>query len=239
MDLKVTNNRHIIIGGEAKKFQVAFVKNRKRISIVVNDRGEIQVRCPPGTPMRQVDALLTRETDWLDGHLNQRLKNKRQTLQDGAPLPFLGDCLTLRLAPWGRGSVFRCGDDLWITRVDPDDVDTNLDIRRPLERWYLRHAQAYFPSRLTFWARIMGVSFNNLNVRNQRTRWGSCSSRGNINLNWRLMWASPRVVDYVLVHELTHRRHMNHSPAFWQAVQSLIPDYQECRNLLKSLGSPW
>ncbi|MBF0423364.1 MAG: M48 family metallopeptidase [Magnetococcales bacterium] len=239
--MPVLNKRRIVIAGREESFQIAYVRNRKRISILVDDAGEIQVRCPPGIPLRQVDALLVREKNWLGNRLTDvRLKNlHRRTLGEGSALPFLGDCLTVRLGHWGRGSVFRCGDDLWVTGIPPADVDISLDIRRPLERWYCRHAKAYFPQRLDYWAEKAGVGFNGLRVRGQKTRWGSCSSRGNINLNWRLLWASPRVVDYVLVHELTHRRHMDHSPAFWLAVGSLIPDYQECRERLQSLESPW
>ncbi|HIJ84589.1 MAG TPA: M48 family metallopeptidase, partial [Magnetococcales bacterium] len=81
--------------------------------------------------------------------------------------------------------------------------------------------------------------FSGLCVRNQKTRWGSCSSRGNINLNWRLMWATPRIVDYVVVHELSHRNQMNHSAAFWETVRHFIPDYPLCRERLKAMNSPW
>lgn len=238
---RVINKRRIIISGREESFQVAFIKNRKRISILVDDTGEIQVRCPPGVPLKNVDSLLVREKSWLNNRLvDIRSKNRhRQTLGEGAALPFLGDKLTLRLGAWGRGTIFRCGDDLWITRINTENTDMNLCIRRPLERWYLRSALAYFPSRLDHWSKKMGVSFNHLRIRNQKTRWGSCSSRGNINLNWRLMWAMPQVVDYVIVHELCHRIHMNHSTAFWSSVKQFIPDWEVYREYLKTMDSPW
>ncbi|MBF0172019.1 MAG: M48 family metallopeptidase [Magnetococcales bacterium] len=238
---RVIHQRRIVISGREECIRVAFVKNRKRISILVDDAGGIQVRCPSGIPLKQVDALLVREKEWLNNRLsNVRLhSHHRQQLGEGTPLPFLGDCLTLRLGHWGRGTVFRCGDDLWITRIILDDLNHELDIRRPLERWYQRGARAYFAQRLDYWARKMGVSFNQLHVRGQKTRWGSCSCRGNINLNWRLMWAAPRVVDYVVVHELSHLSHMDHSAAFWERVGRFVPDYLECRKRLKAIRSPW
>ncbi|MBF0108979.1 MAG: M48 family metallopeptidase [Magnetococcales bacterium] len=238
---RVIDQRKIVIAGREESVQIAFVGNRKRISIRIDDAGAIQVRCPPDVPLKQVEALLHRETDWLDRRLaDVRSKNlDRSRLGEGSPLPFLGDCLTLRLGNWGRGTVFRCGDDLWITGGNPGSPDLNLDILRPLERWYRRVAQAYFRRRLDHWSRIMETPYNDLHVRGQKTRWGSCSGRGNINLNWRLMWADPRVADYVVVHELSHRRHMNHSPAFWDLVRRHFPDFMECRGRLRNINSPW
>lgn len=82
----------------------------------------------------------------------------------------------------------------------------------------------------------MKVSYNRVTVRNQKTRWGSCSSKGNLNFNYRLFYLPEELLDYVVVHELAHRRHMNHSKDFWQEVERYFPDYKTCRKQLKEVG---
>jgi hypothetical protein len=79
----------------------------------------------------------------------------------------------------------------------------------------------------------MHVTYEHITLKEQKTRWGSCSSLGNLNFNWKLLLMEPRLLDYVVVHELAHRLEMNHSAAFWRIVEAYIPDYRECRKALK------
>lgn len=109
--------------------------------------------------------------------------------------------------------------------------------RDALEKRYREAARSYFPERVQYYADILHVTYGNITIRDQKTRWGSCSSCGNLNFNWRLMLAPPRVLDYVVVHELCHRKHMDHSPAFWQEVGNLLPDYKTLCKWLKDNGN--
>ena len=93
------------------------------------------------------------------------------------------------------------------------------------------------PGRVAHFAPLVGVTYGRITVRNQRTRWGSCSSKGNLNLNCLLMLAPPDILDYVVVHELCHRKEMNHSPKFWAEVAKVIPDYKERQKWLRTEGS--
>ena len=93
------------------------------------------------------------------------------------------------------------------------------------------------PTRVEYFARIIGVTYGNITIRNQKTRWGSCSSKGNLNFNCLLMFAPPEVLDYVVVHELCHRKQMNHSKAFWAEVEKVFPDYKKSIKWLKEEGS--
>ena len=93
------------------------------------------------------------------------------------------------------------------------------------------------PERVEYFAKVIGVTYGKITIRNQKTRWGSCSSKGNLNFNCLLMLAPPEVLDYVVVHELCHRRQMNHSKAFWLEVEKVLPDYKEARKWLKEEGS--
>ena len=93
------------------------------------------------------------------------------------------------------------------------------------------------PERVEYFAKVIGVTYGKITVRNQKTRWGSSSSEGNLNFNCLLMLAPPEVLDYVVVHELCHRKQMNHSKAFWLEVEKVLPDYKEARKWLKEEGS--
>lgn len=97
-------------------------------------------------------------------------------------------------------------------------------------------AKAYIPQRVEHFAKIIGVNYKNVQIRCQRTLWGSCSSSGTLSFNCLLMKCPPSVIDYVVVHELCHRIHMNHSKAFWQEVEKYCPDYKTQRAWLKSQG---
>jgi predicted metal-dependent hydrolase len=93
------------------------------------------------------------------------------------------------------------------------------------------------PERVEYFAKVIGVTYGKITIRNQKTRWGSCSSKGNLNFNCLLMLAPSEVLDYVVVHELCHRKQMNHSKAFWLEVEKVLPNYKEVRKWLKEEGS--
>ena len=98
-------------------------------------------------------------------------------------------------------------------------------------------ALSYIPGRVAYFSNQIGVSYGRITIRNQKTRWGSCSSKGNLNFNCLLMLTPPEVIDYVVVHELCHRKEMNHSKAFWSEVGKVLPDYKAHEKWLKNEGS--
>ncbi len=102
-----------------------------------------------------------------------------------------------------------------------------------LRREGVERALQIFPERVEYYARLMGISYGRITIREQKTRWGSCSSKGNLNFNWKLVLMPMEILDYVVVHELAHRRQMNHSEAFWEIVEQVLPDYKERRRRLK------
>lgn len=108
--------------------------------------------------------------------------------------------------------------------------------RAALTQRYIAAAREYFPKRAAHFQQFTGGTYNRITIRDQKTRWGSCSARGTLSFNWRLMLAPPAILDYVVVHELCHLTHMNHSPAFWQAVEAVCPDYRDSRRWLKEHG---
>ena len=101
---------------------------------------------------------------------------------------------------------------------------------------YISIARDIFTKKTDYYARIMGVSYSRISIREQKTRWGSCSGQGNLNFNWKLILMPPEILDYVVVHELAHRKQMNHSKLFWAEVERILPDYERRRRWLKENG---
>lgn len=97
-------------------------------------------------------------------------------------------------------------------------------------------ALAEIPKRAAYYAQLLQVDYGKITIRNQKSRWGSCSSKGNLNFNCLLMLTPPEIIDYVVVHELCHRKEMNHSARFWNEVEKVLPDYRERRAWLKEHG---
>lgn len=108
--------------------------------------------------------------------------------------------------------------------------------RAALEQRYIAAAKEYFPKRVAHFSQFTGGSYSRITIRDQKTRWGSCSAKGTLSFNWRLMLAPPSIPDYVIVHELCHLTYMNHSAAFWKKVESVYPDYRTARKWLKDHG---
>ena len=111
------------------------------------------------------------------------------------------------------------------------------DEKRALEKRCRALAAERIPQRIAFFQTVLPCRYERLSIRGQKTRWGSCSSRGTLSFNWKLMLAPPEILDYVIVHELCHLTHMNHSPAFWALVASVLPDYRERRRWLRENGA--
>ena len=101
---------------------------------------------------------------------------------------------------------------------------------------YIKIARDIFTQKTAYYASILNVTYGRISIREQKTRWGSCSSEGNLNFNWRLIFAPEEVLDYIVVHELAHRREMNHSQAFYAIVKSILPDYKKSQKWLRDNG---
>lgn len=140
---------------------------------------------------------------------------------------------------------FVCSHKSWVEkqriRIRKRAAEIRLADQNPLSPEDIRlladQALRELPPRIAAYAGQMGVTYGRVTIRNQKTRWGSCSSKGNLNFNCLLMLTPREVQDYVIVHELSHRKEMNHSPKFWAVVEEVLPDYKKRRNWLRENGS--
>lgn len=134
-------------------------------------------------------------------------------------------------SPWIEKHMQKMKERQEMSAAEPEELLTVEELRELAER-----AVEYIPEKTAYYASLIGVNYGRITIRNQRTRWGSCSSRGNLNFNCLLMLTPPEIIDYVIVHELCHRREMNHSPLFWREVEKVLPDYKRRRKWLKDNG---
>jgi hypothetical protein len=214
-------------------FRLVRVRRRRSLLIRVTPDGAVEVRGPPRCTVAQAHELLHRHAGWLARTLPRVRESlaRRPRLADGAALAVLDETLTLRVSRGTRAVVRRAGAELRLALPDEGEAA----VRAALEGWLRREAQRRLPERLLAIARPIGVAPLRVVVRGQRTRWGSCSSRGTVSLNWRLLLLPPALVDYVLLHEACHLRHLCHSPDFWALVASQMPDWAERRARLRAL----
>lgn len=214
---------------------------RRTIGLSVGPEG-LSVSAPRWTPQAEVDALLQQKSRWVLDKLQQareragELARARTVWADGCRFDYLGRAATLRLDPT---------QDL-AQRLHPGEGETpavlslrlarqasEQQIRDAAHAWLMRQAKALFAERVAHFAPALGVSYKTLRLSSAGTRWGSASADGSIRLNWRLIHLSMEMIDYVVVHELSHLRHMDHSPQFWDVVASVMPDHAQRRQALK------
>ena len=219
---------------------------RRTIGFVVGPDGLV-VRAPKWTPLHEVDSALQAKADWILRKLAQsrerqvRQHEARIEWRDGATLPYLGDTLVVRLDPghhFAAAGAQLDGSDAGTLRVGLPSHATPEQIRDAVQAWLMRQATAHFKQRLDHFAPLLQVQWRRLSLSNAGTRWGSARADGAIRLNWRLIHLRPSVVDYVVAHELSHLRVMDHSPRFWDTVREVVPDYAALRTQLKDGAVP-
>ncbi len=198
-------------------------RRRKSISLIVEDR-RLRVLAPRRTALNQIHALLEHRADWIRERLTAPTPPRlRDELKPGGQLPLFGEDVPVEAGSGPFNFDGRC------FRVDL----ARGDQASAAERWLREFARAEFTARAHRWAERIGVTPAKIQVRDQKTRWGSASSMGTLSFNWRLIFARPEIVEYVVVHELCHLIQPDHSPAYWRLVQSHLPDYQQRRQALK------
>ena len=246
----------VLVGYEFKRGK------RHTIGFSVGPEG-LAVRAPKWVPLPEVDKAVLEKSTWILKKLQEmrergdRLEATRIDWADGCVLPFLGQPVKVRLDP--SHAFSSVGAELKSARntmlgapatMIPDEAScltlhvglpqsaTPAQIRDAVQAWLMRQAKRIFTERLTHFAPYLGVSWRKLSLSSAGTRWGSASADGAIRLNWRLVHFTQAVLDYVVVHELSHLRVMDHSPRFWDTVRSVVPDYAQLRGQLKDESVP-
>jgi predicted metal-dependent hydrolase len=207
----------------------------RRVRVRVDPRsGDVEVVLPRRAAVREAASAVAELGGWIARRRAEvaRAQAVVAAARSAGTVPYLGTELTLRPEP-GRARVHRRGNVLLV----PDAEAGSEVMRAALERWYRRQARIEIAPRLDAAAAAVGREYTTLTIRDQRTRWGSCSSRGGMSFNWRLLLAPEAVLEYVVRHEAAHLAVMDHSPRFWAVMGRLMPGYELPRRWLRDHGS--
>lgn len=240
-------NQTLQLGAVRVAYQLQRAR-RRSIGLSIGVEG-LSVRAPSWVSRPEIEKVLHGKAAWIVRKLQELHQRRQQPSSarllwgDGLVLPYLGQplqlCLdvtlllqrpALRLEPLaGAGQLLRLGLK----------ADTPANTLRDLvQGWFRQQARTHFLARLQHFAPQLGVRCTRLSLSNARTRWGSASADGSIRLHWRLMHFEPALIDYVVVHELAHLQHMDHSPQFWALVASILPHCQQLRQQLRQQVLP-
>ena len=227
--------------GEQRTSPVAgayvLVRSRRRsIGLEVRPDATLVVRAPTRTPLWFVESLLREKAGWIEEKLSKTRSHvsllPRHDFLTGERFPYLGRDWPLAVVAFQKTPL--TFDDKAGFSLDMAAFDRGEMI---FEQWYRDQARKLLAERVQHFAPLVGVSLPRLRITGAERRWGSCSTTGTVSFTWRLIMAPMDVIDYVVVHELAHRREMNHSVRFWALVVSVLPDYEERRRWLKEYGA--
>lgn len=245
-------NREILLGDVLVAYEFRRAK-RKNIGFTVGPEGLV-VSAPRWVTVSEVERAVRTKTRWIVGKLEaarerqERLEAARIAWKDGATFPFLGEPVIVVLDPRHdfreKGGVLHT-DTETLPGVARQTLHIGLpqsaqpaQIRDAVQAWLMRQARGLFTQRLEHYAPLLNVQWRKLTLSSAGTLWGTAHSDGSIRLNWRLVHFRLPVIDYVVAHELSHLRVMDHSPRFWDTVRSVVPNYPELRAHLKDEALP-
>lgn len=242
-------NRSIFLGEVEVAYE--FKRGRRRtIGLSVGKEG-LTVSAPRWSPLGEVEALIRHKAAWVLAKLQLahervgELAQARTVWANGAEFDFLGERVRLVLDP--AHGFSQVGAEL-LPGTESGEMPTlrlgvagnasESQVRDAAQAWLMRQAKRVFSERLDHFAPLLGVHYGRLRLSSAGTRWGSASADGTIRLNWRLVHLKMDMLDYVVVHELSHLRHMDHSPQFWDVVASVLPDHTQRRKALRAAAVP-
>jgi predicted metal-dependent hydrolase len=218
--------------GREVPFALLVSKRSRRLRLRLDADPFVKIVTPVRCPPLEIADLLRPHSRWIFDHLDRLTEASTGRLEHGSAVPFVGGELVLELATGKPSQVSVQGRFLRVTSPSLEE----REIAKILRTWYRKEAASKFRERAEHWSDVLGIKSLRLTVRDQRTRWGSCSARGALSFSWRLMLAPPEVLDYVVLHEVAHLREHNHSKQFWAIVSEHCPEYQSHRKWLRREG---
>ncbi|MDN5355344.1 MAG: hypothetical protein PWQ43_286 [Rikenellaceae bacterium] len=201
---------------------------RKTVSIQIKNDGTLIVRAPLTLSKKEINDIVLKHQHWLETKQSEIIERNKKilTFTEGEEFLYLGKYYPLKIVD-DYDNLLTLNDNFYLSKyclANAKEVFTN---------WYKDEAAKVIKSRAEYYAHNYNFQYSKIKISNAKTRWGSCSYNGNININWRLIMAPIEVLDYVIIHEFIHLKVDNHSRKFWQEVESIYPDYKKAKKWLK------
>jgi hypothetical protein len=222
------------------EYQLLPGSQRKTTDIVIERNGQVVVRPPEGLTPEQVDAVVESKRMWIYRNLAEwkdlnAVAVAREWV-NGETFLYLGKAYRLSLVS-GQGSALRLKEGRFCLSRQLIERRGAQAAREAFELFYTKKGQQRFANRVAHYAPKVGVEVSQIRVQDMGYRWASCGHSGTLNFHWKCMMAPPRIIDYIAVHELCHFHHRNHSDAFWNEVDKILPDWRERKEWLRSRGA--
>lgn len=201
------------------------------------EEGTVSITVPMALPETRIKKILQDKNRWIKEklYLHQKaMPVSGKEFVSGEAFPYLGRNYRLKVVS-GPFQPVKLIQGRLVATLPKDSASPGM-ARNALVRWYRLQAEQRFAEKVRRYAKIVGVNPTAVEVRTFKSRWGSCNVRGEIQFHWKVIMAPHRIVDYVVVHELCHLKHHDHSAQFWKSVERVVPDYVECKEWLKSVG---
>jgi predicted metal-dependent hydrolase len=215
-------------------------RKRRSVGLSISPDNSLTVYAPQRVTREVIDAFVTKSADWIEKKIEKNKKMfpdyKPKAFAEGEQFQFLGEPVTLVIERTGRKKPVLSGKQVFVYVPRRSSKDERKYIRTQLTDWYRKNAREIIISRVTYFRKRIGVEYGEVRIKTLRSRWGSCSHQGNLNFNWKLILAPIHMIDYVVVHELCHLIHQNHSHRFWDEVKKHLPDYKDRRKWLMNYG---
>ena len=237
----VTERDRVRFRGTTIEYEVRRSERRKKTVQITTHCGGVQVAAPMKTPDDELRAIVRKRAPWILSHVSRAmLEAAPKCFVSGETLPYLGRNVRMTIKPADvRSPEVRF--DRWRFRVAvPHSLDGGErfeSIRRAIVQWYRARADERLAARVDLWWPLLGRGEKSqILIRDQRQRWGSCAPDGTLRFNWRTMMLEPSLIEYIVVHELVHLTHQNHSTDFWGLMSKAMPDAQQRRKRLRETG---
>ena len=227
--------------GLSRQIPVEIVRTDRRKTVAFSVIEEqVRIVVPKRLSEKRIQQLIQRKTPWIRRKLQIQstippVRSKEYV--SGESFTYMGRNYRLKVLE-GSADGVKLENGQLVVRI-PKNIQGKKKtdrVEKQLKHWYINHAQEKMTEKTRRYAEILGVKPDTVAVRDYKSRWGSCSVKGEIKYNWKIIIAPNHIIDYVVVHELSHMRHPNHSRDFWRYVGRVIPDYRECREWLKENG---
>lgn len=212
--------------------------SRRKTAAIKIQKGKVFVIVPECLTMAAIESLVAKKHRWIKEKLaiqNEIMDIKPKEFISGEAFSYLGKNHPLKIES-GLYPLIKLHQDELVVSVRDKTVDNSQAIKQLLFKWYKQQAESELRDKTERYSRIIGVNPSSVTIKSFKSRWGSCSIAGGIQYNWKIIIAPDRIVNYVVIHELCHILHHNHSPAFWKAVEKYCHDYRDCSAWLKING---
>ncbi len=221
--------------------EYTLVRSRRKTIGMEMKNGAFTVRSPLKTPLKEIERVLLSKASWIARALehsnlqNEDRSRRKEMALSGGRIPYFGSEISFRCDPCAKTTRLS-GGELVIALAEDAAEEAILE---KIRDWYKKEARRVLPEMVAEKAAevpLVGRRLTDVRISSAKTRWGSCTSKGSINLNWKLLMYAPETADYVISHELAHLKEMNHSPAFWAVVESYCPKWKEAEAALKRIS---